>query len=96
MVLTTRSTRSTLRVSDHVGTYRTQEERDESGNRFMADINGINVAFLAYTCDTNSVPVAGFEYAASICTTDYLSGGSDVDYELMQNDLAAAKEAGAT
>ena len=46
----------------HVGTYRTQEERDASGNRYMADINGINVAFLAYTCDTNSVPVAGFEY----------------------------------
>ena len=79
----------------HVGTYRTQEERDASGNRYMADINGINVAFLAYTCDTNSVPVAGFEYAASICALDYLGGGTKIDYDLMQADITSAREAGA-
>lgn len=79
----------------HVGTYRTQEERDASGNRYMADINGINVAFLAYTCDTNSVPVAGFEYAASICALDYLGGGTKIDYDLMQADISSAREAGA-
>lgn len=79
----------------HVGTYRTQEERDASGNRCMADINGINVAFLAYTCDTNSVPVAGFEYAASICALDYLGGGTKIDYDLMQADISSAREAGA-
>lgn len=61
----------------------------------MADINGINVAFLAYTCDTNSVPVAGFEYAASICALDYLSGGTKIDYDLMQADISSAREAGA-
>ncbi len=80
---------------DHVGTYRTQEERDSSGNRHMEDIGGIQVAFLSYTTDTNAVPVAGFEYAVSICSTDYLTGGTEIDYELMQNDLAAAKDAGA-
>lgn len=79
----------------HVGTYRTQEERDASENRYMADINGINVAFLAYTCDTNSVPVAGFEYAASICALDYLGGGTKIDYDLMQADISSAREAGA-
>ena len=79
----------------HVGTYRTQEERDASGNRYMADINGINVAFLAYTCDTNSVPVAGFEYAASICALDYLGGGTKIDYDLMQANISSAREAGA-
>ena len=80
---------------NHVGTYRTQEERDSSGNRTMVDINGISVAFLAYTCDTNNVPVSGFEYAASICATDYLTGGTEIDYELMDSDIAAAREAGA-
>lgn len=79
----------------HVGTYRTEAERTESGNRTMVDINGISVAFLAYTCDTNSVPVSGFEYAASICTTDYLTGGTEVDYELMHSDITAAREDGA-
>ena len=91
---------STLNALDaaglaHVGTYRTEEERTSSGNRTMADINGISVAFLAYTTDTNSVPVAGFEYAASICAEDYLSGGTDIDYELLDTDIAAAREAGA-
>ncbi len=80
---------------EHVGTYRTEEERTSSGNRTMVDINGISVAFLAYTCDTNSVPVSGFEYAASICATDYLTGGTQIDYELMDGDVAAAREAGA-
>lgn len=80
---------------NHVGTYRTQEERDSSGNRTLVDINGISVAFLAYTCDTNNVPVSGFEYAASICATDYLTGGTEIDYELMDSNIAAAREAGA-
>ncbi len=79
----------------HVGTYRTAEERESSGNRTMADINGISVAFLAYTCDTNNVPVSGFEYAASICATDYLTGGTSINYELMDSDIASAREAGA-
>ena len=79
----------------HVGTYRSAEERESSGNRTVVEINGINVAFLAYTCDTNAVPVTGFEYAASICATDYLSGGREIDYALMESDIAAAREAGA-
>ena len=79
----------------HVGTYRSEEERSASGNRAMVEINGLNVAFLAYTCDTNNVPVTGFEYAASICARDYLDGGRDIDYELMEGDIAAAREAGA-
>ena len=79
----------------HVGTYRTQDERTSSGNRTMVDVNGISVAFLAYTCDTNNVPVSGFEYAASICATDYLTGGTSIDYELMDADISAAREAGA-
>ena len=79
----------------HVGTYRSEDERASSGNRVMADVGGISVAFLAYTGDTNSIPVSGFEYAASICARDYLSGGRDIDYELMSSDVAAAREAGA-
>ena len=79
----------------HVGTYRSQEERDSSGNRFTADVGGVNVAFLSYTCDTNAIPVAGFEYAVSICTEDYLTGGTEIDYDLIEGDLAAAKESGA-
>ena len=68
------------------------EERS-AGNYTVADVGGVSVAFLAYTCDTNDIPVAGFEYAVSVCTEDYLGDGLTVDYELMQSDLAAAGEA---
>ena len=76
----------------HVGTYRSEEERS-AGNYTVANVGGVSVAFLAYTCDTNDIPVAGFEYAVSVCTEDYLGDGLTVDYELMQSDLAAAGEA---
>ena len=49
----------------------------------MADVGGVNVAFLAYTCDTNAIPVTGFEYAASICAVDYLTGGTEIDLSLI-------------
>lgn len=78
----------------HVGTYRSEEERN-AGNMTIADVNGINVAFLSYTCDTNGVPLSGFEYAASICTNDYLGAGTDVDYELIESDMTAARESDA-
>ena len=74
----------------HVGTYSSEEAR-AAGNYTVADVGGVSVAFLSYTCDTNDIPVAGFEYAVSICTADYLGDGLDVDYELMQSDLAAAR-----
>lgn len=79
----------------HVGTYRTAEERAAQSGITLADINGISVAFLSYTCDTNQIPVTGFEYAVNVCTTDYLSGGTTVDYDRMDADMASARESGA-
>ena len=51
--------------------------RAAAGNYTVADVDGVSVAFLSYTCDTNDIPVAGFEYAVSICTADYLGDGQD-------------------
>ena len=79
----------------HTGAYRSAEERESAGNRTMVNINGIDVAFLAYTCDTNGVPVSGFDYAVSVCAGNYLDGGTEIDYELMDGEIAAAREAGA-
>ncbi len=78
----------------HVGTYRTEEER-AAGGATVVDINGIQVAFMAYTCDTNQIPVSGFDFAVNVCTTDYLSGGVDVDYDRIAADMAAVKQQGA-
>lgn len=77
----------------HVGSYRTQEEREENNGIVVADVGGIKVAFLAYTYGTNAIPVAeGKEFSINIYNKDYLTNLSEPDYELMEQDLAAARE----
>ncbi len=76
---------------DHVGTYRSQEERDENNGIVVKEINGISIAFLAYTYGTNGIPVTGFEYAVNIFYNDYLTNLSDINYDLLEQDMAAAR-----
>ncbi len=76
---------------DHVGTYRTQEERDANNGIVVKDINGINVAFMSYTYGTNAIPVTGFEYAVNIFFNDYLNTLSDINYDKLRADMAAAR-----
>ena len=61
---------------DHVGTYRSQEERDRI---LIKDINGIRIAFLSYTYGTNGIPVAQ-SYEVNL-----------LDEALVKADIAAAK-----
>ncbi|MEG2007253.1 MAG: CapA family protein [Oscillospiraceae bacterium] len=79
----------------HVGTYRTPEERTAAKGANIVDINGISVAFMSYTCDTNRISASGFESAVNICTTDYLTGASSIDYDLISADMASVRESGA-
>ena len=76
----------------HVGTYRTQEERDENQGIYVADVGGISVAFLAYTYGLNGhrLPKDG-PYAANVFNTDYYTSVSNPDYELLRADMAAAR-----
>lgn len=76
---------------DHVGTYRSQEERDANNGILVKDIGGIKIAFLSYTYGTNAIPVTGFEYAANIFFKDYLTTLSDINYDLLKSDMAAAR-----
>lgn len=76
----------------HVGTYRTQEERDENSGIVVADVGGISVAFLAYTYGTNGIPVSeGKEFSINIYNKDYLTNLSEPDYDLLKADMAAAR-----
>ena len=55
---------------DHVGTYRSQEDRDSFT---IKEINGINVAFLSYTYGTNGLPVPkGKDYLINIMNRDLI------------------------
>lgn len=73
---------------EHVGTYRTQQERDTVK---VIDVGGIKLALLGYTYGTNGLPLGDHPYAVSVYTTDYMTNCQDVDYEMIARDLAAAK-----
>ncbi len=78
----------------HVGTSRSQEERD--ANLVVADVGGISVAFLGYTYGTNGIPVPkDHPYCINVFNTDYLSGLRELDRDCLAADLEQAKAANA-
>jgi len=88
--------RRTLDILDqnglmHVGTYRSQEERDEHSSVTFVDVNGIKVAFLAYAYGTNGSSHYGNDYCINIYHEDYLYGTGEVKYDMMKSDLEYAK-----
>jgi len=77
---------------DHVGTYRSQEERDANSGILVKDINGVSVAFVSYTYGTNAMPVTGFEYAVNLLFSDYMDNNMHtIDYDSLRADMAAAR-----
>ena len=68
--------------------------------RLLANINGVNVAFLSYTYSTaggtnEPVSVADNSWCLDLLTTDYMTSKETVDYEKIDADVAAMREAGA-
>ena len=76
----------------HVGTYRSQEERDKHSGIYVADVGGISVAFLSYTYGLNGFRLDSDQmYAANLFNLDYYTTLANPDYELLKADLAAAR-----
>lgn len=76
----------------HVGTYRTQQERDQNSGIVLADVGGISVAFLAYTYGTNGIPVASDRsFSVNLFNTDYMDACATLDTEKLAADLDAAR-----
>lgn len=74
----------------HVGTSRTQQERDD--NIQVMDVGGISVAFLGYTYGTNGIPLPkDMPYAVNLFNKDYLTHLSTPDTEGLLADLEKAK-----
>ena len=79
----------------HVGTYRTQEERDTNNGITVADCGGISIAFLAYSYGTNGIPVPeGKEFCINLFNTDYTTSLNTPDMAMLEADMAAARETG--
>ncbi len=79
----------------HVGTYRTQQERDLNRGATVAEVGDITVAFLSYTYGLNGFTVSDEKsYCVSLLNTDYATTCATPDRELIQTDLAAAESLG--
>ncbi|MBQ8144874.1 MAG: CapA family protein [Butyricicoccus sp.] len=76
----------------HVGTYRTAEERALNNGVYVADVGGIEIAFVGYTYGTNGLAIAeGKEFSVSLFNTDYLGALTTPDTAQIEADLAAAR-----
>ena len=76
----------------HVGTYRTQEERDQNHGIHVADVGGISVAFLSYTYGLNGYQLASDKmFAVNLFNLDYYTTLANPNYDLLKADLEAAR-----
>lgn len=76
---------------DHIGTYRSWDERNANSGIVVKDINGVSIAFVSYTYGTNGIPVTGFDYAVNLLYTDYVDTLNNIDYNSLKADMAAAR-----
>ena len=76
----------------HVGTYRSQEERDENHGVLVADVGGVSVAFLCYTYGLNGYSIPSDQhYLVNLFNLDYTTTLSTPDYALLESDFAYAR-----
>ncbi len=86
-------TQAKLRV---VGTYLSEEERNENGGAYIRNIHKITFAFLSYTKGTDSVTMPdGCDYALNTLYSDYSDYWSNLNSTQIKKDVQAAKDAGA-
>ncbi|MBQ6421032.1 MAG: CapA family protein [Clostridia bacterium] len=79
----------------HVGTYRSEAQRNENRGIAVADVGGISVAFLSYTYGLNGYALNDDEkFAVNIFNLDYTTTLSEFDYDLVSADMAAARALG--
>ena len=77
----------------HVGTYRTQEERDANHGIVVADCGGISIAFLSYSYGTNGRPVpTGKDWCINLFNSDYMSSLAEPYMARLKEDMAFARE----
>lgn len=79
----------------HVGSYRTQQERDQTSGVYVADVGGISVAFLDYTYGLNGFRLPEDQmYAVNLFNLDYYTTLAQPDYDLLAADLETARGMG--
>ena len=77
-----------------LGVYKEYDE-DVGRSLRLARIGDITVAYLSYTYGTGGKSVADNSWCIDILTTDYMTGQETIDYDKIDADIAAVKNAGA-
>ncbi|MGM9614380.1 MAG: CapA family protein [Oscillospiraceae bacterium] len=62
---------------------------------YMASVHDVNVAFLSYTYGTGGVSVVDNSWCVDVYTTDYMTGQEQIDYDRIDADIEAVRNAGA-
>ncbi len=77
----------------HVGTYRSAEEKHKNHHGvYLADVGGIQIAFLSYTYGTNGIPIRKeHPETVNVFTEDYLTTAERIAEEELRAGLEAAK-----
>lgn len=78
---------------DHLGTYIESSEKEDGGGVVLREINGIKIAFVAFTkgCNGYTLP-SGSEYCVDLLYTDYNKNYSNINESAILERLDAAKQ----
>lgn len=77
---------------EHIGTYRSQNERTQSNGILVKNINGIRIAFVAFSKGFGGLSLPkGKEFAADVLYQDYATDYDDPDETAIHQKIAAAK-----
>ena len=88
---------STIRYLDaaglsHVGTYAAQDDKTSLGGVLLKNVNGVKIAFIAYTKGLNYLTLPeGEEYAVDVLYTDYASDFNKINTDAIVESVNAAK-----
>ena len=88
---------STIRYLDaagisHVGTYAAQDDKTSLGGVLLKNVNGVKIAFIAYTKGLNYLTLPeGEEYAVDVLYTDYASDFNKINETALLDSVNAAK-----
>ena len=78
---------------DTVGAYATVEEAKRAGGYTIRDVNGVKIAFVAFTKGMDSMALPeGSEQCINLLYTDYATTYQDVDEETIERVLKAARQ----
>ena len=77
---------------EHLGTYATQQQRDENNGVLVKEVNGISMAFVNYSYGTNVIRIpAGKEFSVNLLYEDYLGPYSVLNKTQIEKDMEYAR-----